>query len=98
MGMGILFLAALVLVSRLPIIEGNAVKSFAVFLYTFAVLAIFAGKGLIHWEAATALAGGQLVGGWVTAEFASRYEKADVWAYWILVVMVVLILIKLFWP
>jgi len=98
MGMGILFLAALVLVSRMSIIEGNAVKSFAVFLYTIAVIAIFARNGLIHWEAAAALAIGQLVGGWLTAEFASTYKNADVWAYWILVVMVVLILLKLFWP
>jgi len=98
MGMGILFLAALVLVSRMPIIEGNAIKSFAVLLYTVAVLAIFAGNGLIHWEAATALAAGQLVGGWVTAEFASTYKNADRWAYWMLVVMVVLILLKLFVP
>jgi len=98
MGMGILFLAALVLVSGMPIIEGNAVKSFAVFLYTIAVLAVFAVSGRINWEAAAALAGGQLIGGWLTAEFASRYKKADVWAYWILVVMVVIILIKLFVP
>lgn len=96
MGMGLLFLAGLVLLSRLPMIEANAVKSFAVFLYTFAVLAFFASRGMIHWEAAIALAVGQFAGGWVTAEFASRYKHAGHVAYGLLLVLVIGILMRLF--
>lgn len=96
MGMGVLFLAVLVLLSRLPMIEANAVKSFAVFLYTFAVLAFFAAKGLVHWEAALALATGQFAGGWVTAEFASRTKHAGRIAYWMLLILVVAILLRMF--
>ena len=47
MGMGIFYLATMVLVSRYSMVEGNALKSFVVALYTLIVLAIFQYKGLV---------------------------------------------------
>ena len=96
MGMGIFFLAVMVLVARYNIIDANAVKIFVVFLYTIVVLAIFQWKGLVHWQYGAIIAVGQLTGGYLTATFASRYENAQKWAYILLVTIVVVVLLKLF--
>jgi uncharacterized membrane protein YfcA len=96
MGMGVFFLAAMVLVARYNIIEANAIKIFIVFLYTIVVLAIFQWKGLINWKYGLIIAMGQLVGGYLSANFASRYHNAQKWAYGLLVVIVIAVLLKLF--
>ncbi|MFT4665890.1 MAG: putative membrane protein YfcA [Polaribacter sp.] len=96
MGMGVFFLAIMVLVARYSIIEANAVKIFVVMLYTVFVIAVFQWKGLIDWEIGLVLAVGQATGGWLAATFASRFPGADVWAYRLLVVVVVLALLKMF--
>jgi uncharacterized protein len=96
MGMGIFFLAVMVLVARYSITEANAVKIFVVMLYTIIVVAIFQWKGLIDWKIGLVLALGQAIGGWMAAIFASRFPGADVWAYRLLVFVVVLALLKMF--
>jgi uncharacterized protein len=94
--MGIFFLAVMVLVARYSITEANAVKIFVVMLYTIIVVAIFQWKGLIDWKIGLVLALGQAIGGWMAAIFASRFPGADVWAYRLLVFVVVLALLKMF--
>jgi uncharacterized membrane protein YfcA len=96
MGMGIFFLAALVLASRIPIIDANALKVVVVTLYTFLVVAIFQWKGLIHWPIGLLMGAGQFVGGYATSHYASNYKGADLWAYRFLVVIVVLSIFSLF--
>ena len=96
MGMGVFYLAAMVLVAKYSIIESNAVKSFVVAAYTIVVIAIFQYKGMIDWQIGLLLAIGQTAGGWVTATYASRYKGADVWAYRLLVVVVIFAIVKLF--
>lgn len=96
MGMGVFFLIIAVLVSKKNIIEANAIKSFCVLLYTVLVLAIFHYKDMVNWKVGGILAIGQIAGGYVTAEFASKYKGADVWAYRLLVVIVVLMILRLF--
>ncbi len=96
MGMGVFYLATVVLVDRYSIIEGNALKSFVVFLYTIAILTIFAIRGLVAWEVGAVLAVGQTAGGYYTAKFASRYPKANLVAYWLLVIIVIAALLQLF--
>jgi len=96
MGMGVFYLAAMVLVAKYSIIESNAVKSFVVAAYTIVVIAIFQYKGMIDWQIGLLLAIGQTAGGWITATYASRYKGADVWAYRLLVVVVVFAIVKLF--
>ncbi len=96
MGMGVFFLATMVLVARYDLIEANAVKGFVVALYTILVVAIFQWKGLIDWRIGLILASGQAVGGWLAARFASRYPQADVWAYRLLVFVVLVAIVKLF--
>lgn len=96
MGMGIFFLAAMVIGARFSIIDANGIKVFVVMLYTVVVLIIFQWKGLIDWKIGLVLALGQMIGGWIAATFASKYPKADFYAYLLVVIVVILALIKMF--
>ncbi|GJM06053.1 MAG: sulfite exporter TauE/SafE family protein [Chitinophagales bacterium] len=96
MGMGIFFLAIMVLVARYSLIEANAVKLFVISVYTFLVILIFQSQGLISWQAGLLMAVGQSVGGYLTAHYASRYPQANVWAHRLLVVVVIFAIVKLF--
>ena len=96
MGMGVFFLAIMVLGARYSIIDSNVVKSIVVFIYTLLAVFIFAYKGLIDWKFGLILSIGQIIGGFVTAEFAHRYESSKVWAHRLLVVVVLFALLKLF--
>jgi uncharacterized membrane protein YfcA len=96
MGMGIFFLAAMVLAAHFNLTESNAVKLLVVGIYTFFVILIFAWNGLIDWKIGAIMAIGQAAGGWFTAEYASRNPHANVWAHRLLVVMVTAAVVKLF--
>ncbi len=96
MGMGIFFLAVMVLLAKYDLIEANAVKVFVVALYTILILVLFHWKGLIDWKVGAIFAIGQTAGGYLTANYASKYESASVWAYRVLVVVVILAVAKMF--
>lgn len=96
MGMGLFFLAAMVLGARYSLIDANALKSVVVGVIQLAAIAIFWYKGLIDWRIGAILAAGQAVGGYFAAHYASRLPGANVWAYRLLVVVVLLSLAKLF--
>lgn len=96
MGMGIFFLASMVLGAKFSIIESNGVKAVVIMLYTSLVIAIFQWKGLIDWEVGLVLAVGQLIGAWLAATFATKYSWAGVVAYILVVLVVIAAIIKLF--
>jgi len=96
MGMGVFFLAIMVLGARYSIIEANAVKIIIVAIYTFIAILIFEWRGLINWQAGLLMAVGQSAGGYFTAVFAAKYPKADVWAHRVLVVIVILSVMTMF--
>lgn len=96
MGMGIFYLATMVLVARYSMVEGNALKSFVVAIYTLIVLLIFQYQGLVRWDIGLILAIGQTFGGWYTAKFASRHPKANTIAYWLLIIIVITVLAHMF--
>jgi len=96
MGMGVFFLAIMVLVAKYSIMDSNVVKAFSVCIYTLIIIWYFHYKGLVDWEIGGILAIGQAIGGYLTAEFASKSKHADFWAYRFLVVIVFLIILKLF--
>ena len=89
MGMGVLFLIIMVLIAQYNIIDANVLKSFVVALYSIAAILVFHSQGLIDWKIGGLMAIGQTAGGWWTANFASNYPSADVWAYRVLVVVVI---------
>lgn len=96
MGMGVMFLVVMVLMAKNNIIEANVLKSFVVALYTIVAIGIFHWQGLIDWKIGGLMAIGQTAGGWWTAQFASKYPTADVWAYRVLVVVVIGAILNMF--
>ena len=98
MGMGIFFLALMVLVAKYEIIQANVVKGIVVLIYTLVAVVIFAWQGLIDWPLGLLMAIGQTLGGYLTARYASNHPKAGVWAYRLLVVVIIAAIAKAFWP
>jgi uncharacterized membrane protein YfcA len=96
MGMGVMFLIIMVLVAKNNIIDANILKSFIVALYTIVAIAIFHWQGLIDWKIGGLMAIGQTAGGWWTAQFVSKYPSADVWAYRVLIVVVIGAILNMF--
>lgn len=97
MGMGVFFLAILVLIARYDLIGANVLKGVTVTVYTLAAVAFFAWKGLIAWPIGLLMAIGQLAGGFLTATYASRYPRANVWAYRLLVIVILGAIVRAFW-
>mgnify|MGYP001180885041 CR=1 FL=1 len=96
MGMGIFFLAAMVLGARYSLTDSNAVKSAVVGLYTFLAILIFAWNGQVDWDLGALMAVGQTAGGYFTARFATTSPKANVWAHRVLIAVVTLAVAKMF--
>ena len=96
MGMGIFFLAILVLIAKFNIIEANAIKTLVVSCYTIIIILIFHFNGMVDWKIGGIIAIGQTFGGYLTAHYASKYKEAEIWAYRLLVMIVVLVILKLF--
>ncbi len=96
MGMGVFFLIIMVLALRMNITESNALKGFVIAIYTLFVIGIFHFQGLIDWKMGLIMAIGQTLGGYLTAKFASRYKQADQIAYYVLIVVLVVAVVKLF--
>ncbi|MEM9930016.1 MAG: sulfite exporter TauE/SafE family protein [Bacteroidota bacterium] len=98
MGMGVFFLAIMVLVARYEIIQANVVKGLVVTVYTLLAVAIFAWQDLIDWRIGGLMAAGQLIGGYLTARFAAHHPKAGLYAYRLLIVVIIGAILKAFWP
>ncbi|CAH1001028.1 hypothetical protein LEM8419_02005 [Neolewinella maritima] len=96
MGMGIFFLALMVLIAKYEIIQANVVKGIVVTVYTAIAVAIFAWRDLIDWPMGLLMAVGQTVGGYLTAKYAANHPRAGVWAYRLLVVVIVGAIAKAF--
>ena len=96
MGMGVFFLAVLVLLDGYTIIHANAIKVTVVLLFTILMVIIFQIRGYMEWPIGLLLGTGQFIGGWYTAKIASRHPSAEKWAYGLLVVIVVLSILSLF--
>ena len=96
MGMGVFFLATVVLLAKYDLIQANALKNIVVLIYTAFVLAIFHFQGLVDWKIGLIFALGQSIGGIIGAKIGSKNEKATLWAYRLLIVSLILAIFKLF--
>lgn len=96
MGMGVFYLAVLVLVARLPMIESNTIKALSVGIFTGIALLIFAWSGQVVWTIGLVMGVAQFLGGWVAAHYASKIPGAPKAAYYVLVLAVSLSILKLF--
>ena len=96
MGMGIFFLAIMVLAAKYSMLESNVVKNTVTALYTLLAVVIFQFNGMVSWPAGLTIALGQAIGGYFTASFASRHPRSNVWAHRVLVFVVVVSILQLF--
>lgn len=96
MGMGIFFLATMVLLSRYNLTASNAVKSAVVGAYTAVVLLIFQYKGLVDWKLGAAIAIGQGLGGWLSARMAVRFPWMEKVMYALLIAIILTTLFFLY--
>lgn len=96
MGMGIFYLAILVLVARLPMIESNTIKALSVGIFTLIAVIIFTISGQIIWSIGLVMGVAQFLGGWIAAHYVSKWPGAEKIAYAVLVIAVLLSVLKLF--
>jgi uncharacterized protein len=96
MGMGVFYLAVLVLVARLPMIESNTIKALSVGSFTLIAVIIFSFAGQVVWSIGLVMGVAQFLGGWLAAHYASKIPGASKFAYVVLVVAVLLSILKLF--
>lgn len=96
MGMGVFYLAILVLVARLPMIEANTIKALSVGLFTIIAVGVFSFSGQIFWMIGLVMGVAQFFGGWIAAHYASKIPGASKAAYYVLIIAILLSLVKLF--
>ncbi len=96
MGMGVFFLIITVLFMKINIIDANALKTVIVALYTTLVVIIFHINGMIEWRLGLTVALGQTIGGYIAADQASKYPNADIWAYRLLIFVIIAAILSAF--
>lgn len=96
MGAGIFMLAIMVLMSGYTIMQANVLKSILVMAFTVIVLIVFQYNSLIHWKIGLVMAAAQSVAGYLTARYASQWKNINVWAYRLLVAVIILAIISQF--
>lgn len=94
-GVGILFLVGQISLSRITLLQANAIKVLAVTLFSLPALLIFAYSDQVHWGYGIAMGIAQSVGAVLGARFALRYPKANVWIRYLLIIVIVLCILKL---
>ena len=96
MGMGLFLLAFLVLGLKLNLMRANALKILLVGVYTLFVFLMFWSEGWIVWHFGLTIAIGQIIGGWMTAHYFSKWSGADKFAYYTLIAVVLFALVRSF--
>ena len=96
LGVGVMFLIIMVLGAKYSLMDANFLKVFIFGTYTIAGIIIFHLQGLIDWKIGLVIALGQSIGGYFTAFYASKSEKAKLWAYRLLIISMILAIVKLF--
>lgn len=96
MGTGILFLMSAVLINKYSIMRANVLKLIATVVFTIMSLGVFHYHGLVDWKIGALLSIGTAIGGYYTAIIAPRYDKANLYAYYTILVVVIVVMIRLF--
>ncbi len=95
-GIGIFLLVALHLASDFNLVQANAIKLFAVLLFSFPVLFIFLYNNQVEWIYGLWVAAGQTLGSYGASKFAVKSTNANVWVRKILIAMIILSIFKMF--
>ncbi len=87
-GVGVFLLAGLVLGVGYGLERANFIKLLIVAAYALPVLLVFIVYQQVDWGLGLLTAVGQSIGAFIGANFATRYHRADVWIYRLLVLVV----------
>ncbi|MBK7340079.1 MAG: sulfite exporter TauE/SafE family protein [Saprospiraceae bacterium] len=96
MGMGLFFLAVMVVIWGGSLITSNAIKIVIVSVYTLLVLILFHFHHSVRWDIGIVIGVGQALGGWLTAHYACKWRFAELWAYRFLLLIMIMTLLHLF--
>tara|TARA_B100001093_G_scaffold134688_1_gene127217 strand:- start:1329 stop:2108 length:780 start_codon:yes stop_codon:yes gene_type:complete len=96
MGMGILFLTALVLISKYSILDANIIKIIICTTIILPSLAIYIYFNQVAWNQAIALTIGQGFGAWLATKYALQNNNSILWVKRLIILMISLTLVKLF--
>lgn len=95
-GTGVLLVVVLTLMARYSLIDANGVKLSAFAMYTGLGILVFALNGKIDWEYGGFLALGQGVGGYCAAQFATSYPSANRMVRYLLIVVLIAAIFRMF--
>jgi len=96
MGSSLFLMMLMVLISHFTIMQANALKLLIMMIFTVISLAIFHFSGLVNWKIGLIIGAGQAAGSYLTASYASKIKNANVYAYRLLIFVVIIILLKTF--
>lgn len=96
LGMGIFFLANLVLIGNLGMKASNVLKNVVAGIFTAIALVIFMSNGMVDWKAGVFIAAGQALGGYIGGKYAIHSKFASKAAYYILLVVIITVIIRQF--
>jgi uncharacterized membrane protein YfcA len=95
MGMGLFFLAIMVLGAKYSLVDANILKLVVTLFVTIPAFLVYWYQGQIHWEYGIILSIGQSAGAYIAARFAVNNPKANLWIHRLLMIMVVVAIINL---
>jgi len=99
-GVGVFLVAVMVLGCGYNLVDANGLKLIIILGFTAVAVVVFATGSQIHWGIGALMAVGQSVGAWAAARFAARAKKANVYIRWLLIIVIVASIWKMFgiWP
>lgn len=96
MGMGILFLAALVLGTGYTVVQANIIKTIFCLLLIIPAMFIFIYNQQVNWTCGLLLALGQSAGALVASKYAMKNENVAIWVRRLLIFMISIAIVKIF--
>ena len=95
-GVGFIILVLLSSINQFSLVKSNAVKVSVVLIYSLAAVAVFAYNESINWKYGLILSIGNAAGGWVMSRWS--VDKGDKFVKKVLIIMVLAMAIKLWFP
>ena len=95
-GVGFIILLLLSSINQFSLVKSNAVKVTVALIYSLAAVAVFAYNDSINWKYGLILSLGNAAGGWVMSRWS--VDKGDEFVKKVLIIMVLAMAIKLWFP
>ena len=96
MGIGIMMLAALVLYAGYSLVDANVIKLVLALIFTIPAFFVFLASGKMNWPMGMALGLGQMLGAWIGTRFLLPHPKASVWIRYLLIIILVYAIFRIF--